>query len=78
MEGKGLSMEEKYQSPDHMFVGTFALITMNVLPKVLKPSGSNDENEDEKLEREAFRNRCEIFPLKEDHNSKEKFPYDAP
>ena len=78
MEGKGLSMEEKYQSPDHMFVGTFALITMNVLPKVLKAHGPKDETEDEFLERDAFRNRCEIFPLKEDHSSKIKFPYDAP
>lgn len=71
-------MEEKYQSPDLHFIGTFALITMNTLPKVLKSKGPKDETEDEFLERDAFRNRCEIFPMTIHHSSKEKFPYDAP
>ena len=70
MEGKGLSMEEKYQAPDQLFVGTFALITMNTLPRVLKVKKPKGENDDEALEREAFLNRCAIFPMTITHDSK--------
>ena len=61
MEGRGLPMKEKYQTPERMFVGTKCFITMNTLPSVLKQKGPNYETEDESIEREAFRNRCEFF-----------------
>lgn len=53
-------------------------MTMNKLPKLLKENGPDEEDTDDFYEREAFRNRCEFFKLKERHSSKEKFPYDAP
>ena len=61
MEGKGLPMDEKYCSPDRMFKGTKCFITMNTLPGILKEKGSVHESEDDSIEREAFRNRCEFF-----------------
>ena len=61
MEGKGLPMEEKYCSVKRIFKGRKCFITMNTLPAVLKEKGPVHESEDDAIEREAFRNRCEFF-----------------
>ena len=46
MEGKGLPMEQTYNSVERLFVKTNLFLTMNTLPGLLKEEGPKYKTED--------------------------------